>query len=68
MLKTNAADYVITDESVTILYTDGTKEEITAGFEKSKVDEEAFAALFMPKRELQHKRTVPLRSSPLSII
>lgn len=49
MLKANAADYVITEESVTILYTDGTKEQITASFEKSKVDEEAFAALFMPK-------------------
>lgn len=47
--KENAADYVITEESVTILHTDGTKEQITASFEKSEVDAEAFAALFMPK-------------------
>jgi len=47
--KANAPDYVITDESVTILHADGTKEQIMASFEKSEVDIEAFTALFMAK-------------------
>ena len=47
--KENANDYIITEESITILRIDGTKEQITASFEKSEVDIEAFAALFMPK-------------------
>jgi len=46
--KENAPEYVITEKSITILHTDGTKEQITASFEKSEVDVEAFAALFMP--------------------
>ena len=49
MTKENAADYVITVESVTILHTDGTKEQIKSSFEKSEVDAEAFADLFQPK-------------------
>jgi len=45
--KENAADYVITEDSITILHTDGTKEQITSSFEKSEADAEAFTALFL---------------------
>lgn len=45
--KENAADYVITEDSLTILRADNTKEQIPGSFEKSEVDAEAFAALFL---------------------
>jgi hypothetical protein len=44
--KENADDYIIADDSVTIVHADGTEEKISASFDKSKVDEEAFVALF----------------------
>jgi len=46
VVKENAADYVITEDSVTIRYTNGTGEQIAGSFEKSEVDAGAFAALF----------------------
>lgn len=45
--KENAANYVITEDSLTILHADNTKEQIPSSFEKSEVDAEAFAALFL---------------------
>ena len=47
MVKENAPDYIIAPESLTILHTDDTKEQITGSFEKSKVDTETFNALFI---------------------
>lgn len=44
--KDNADDYIIADDSLTILHTDGTEEQISASFDRSEVDEEAFVALF----------------------
>lgn len=44
--KENAPDYVITDESLIILYKDGTYEQVSAGFEKSEVELGTFASLF----------------------
>lgn len=45
--KENASDYIITNNSVTIVHSDGTEEKIDAGFEKSEVDQAAFTALFI---------------------
>lgn len=45
-IKENARDYIITDDSLTIVYPDGAEEQISASFDKSEVDEEAFVALF----------------------
>lgn len=47
--KDNADDYLIADDSVTIVHTDGTKERIIASFDKREVDKEGFVALFQPK-------------------
>ncbi|MBA7577979.1 hypothetical protein ES708_19835 [subsurface metagenome] len=44
--KDNADDYIIADDYLTIVHTDGTEEQIPASFAKSEVDEEAFVALF----------------------
>ena len=47
--KDNADDYIIADDSVTIVHIDGTREKILASFDKSEVVEEAFVALFWPE-------------------
>ena len=44
--KDNADDYIIADDYLTVVHTDGTEEKISASFDKSEVDEEAFVALF----------------------
>jgi hypothetical protein len=49
VMKDNADDYIIANDSLTIVHTDGTKEQIKASFNKSEVDKEAFAALFQFK-------------------
>ncbi|MDD5288358.1 MAG: hypothetical protein PHY28_04520 [Dehalococcoidales bacterium] len=57
--KENAPKYVVAEMSLTILQTDGTEEQITASFEKSEVDVEAFAALFMPGVRMMGESGVP---------
>ncbi|MBA7590772.1 hypothetical protein ES708_32909 [subsurface metagenome] len=47
-IEHNADAYIIADDSVTIVHTDGTREKILASFDKIEVDEEAFVALFQP--------------------
>jgi hypothetical protein len=48
MTKENAPDYIITEDSFTILNTDGTQEKILTNFKKNKVDANEFANLFQP--------------------
>ena len=50
--KDNADDYIIADDSVTIVHTDGTREQILTSLNKSEVDEEAFVALFQFQPEI----------------
>ncbi|MFP3974864.1 MAG: hypothetical protein ACLFVK_01410 [Dehalococcoidia bacterium] len=47
--KHNADNYLIADDSVTIVHADGSEEKIIASFDKSEVNEEDFVALFQPK-------------------
>jgi hypothetical protein len=47
--KDNADDYLITDDSLTVIHKDGTEEKIAAGFEKSEVDKASFISLFKPE-------------------
>jgi hypothetical protein len=48
MLKENAPDYVINDDSFSILYNDGTEEQILTSFKKRNLNTTDFENLFPP--------------------
>ena len=50
--KDNADEYVITDDSITIVHKDNTRERIVTIFEKRVVDQEMFNTLFQAKTSM----------------
>ena len=42
-------EYLITEDSLTVIHKDGSEEKIAAKFEESEVDEASFASLFKPE-------------------
>ncbi|MDD5190448.1 MAG: hypothetical protein PHE50_05335 [Dehalococcoidales bacterium] len=46
--KDNADEYIITDNSLIVIHTDGTRTQIPADFHKSKIEIEQYTALFKP--------------------
>ncbi len=52
MVKENAPDYVITDDCFNILYNDGTEEQISTVFKKSKLNKNDFEDSIQPYIEI----------------